>query len=297
MAKLQPPTFTVHEDPDLFREALNFTAVRSGFVARLIEKDYYSTVLLVHLAASDPRLAFKGGTCLAKVHAGFYRLSEDLDFAISLPTMTSRNERRRQAERIKAAMAAIPRTLGFCQIADGMRGANDSAQYNGSISYRSILDGSVETIKIEVSLREPLLLPVTICPANTLLLDPLDGEPLVQPTGISCIALREAWAEKFRAALTRREVAIRDFFDLDHAVRSLELDPMAPDLVGLVSQKLAIPGIEPVNVAENRLTQLQVQLQARLRPVLRQEEFDQFDLNRAFDAAVAMADALAKRQS
>ena len=90
MAKLQPPTFTVHEDPDLFREALNFTAVRSGFVARLIEKDYYSTVLLVHLAASDPRLAFKGGTCLAKVHAGFYRLSEDLDFAISLPTMTSR---------------------------------------------------------------------------------------------------------------------------------------------------------------------------------------------------------------
>ncbi len=295
MDKSKPPALTVHEDVEMFREALNFTAVRTGFTARLIEKDYFGSALLAHLAAADARLVFKGGTCLAKVHAGFYRLSEDLDFAISLPTTASRSERRQQAAPIKAAVAALSNDRDIFQIAEAMRGANDSAQYNGSVSYRSMLDGALETIKIEVSLREPLLLPAAISPANTLLLDPLSGDPLVQPLQVRCIAFREAWAEKFRAAMTRREAAIRDFFDLDHAIASLALDPGAPDLVQLVRQKLAIPGNDPVNITESRLAELQMQLQTRLRPVLRQQDFDRFDLKRAFNVTVAMADAIAKR--
>ena len=71
-----------HEDPVLFREAVNFTAAQTRFLPRLIEKDYFCTVLLNYLAAADDTLIFKGGTCLAKVHAEFYRLSEDLDFVI-----------------------------------------------------------------------------------------------------------------------------------------------------------------------------------------------------------------------
>jgi len=41
--------------------------------------------LLEYLAASEPGLTFKGGTCLARIHSDFCRLSEDLDFAISTP--------------------------------------------------------------------------------------------------------------------------------------------------------------------------------------------------------------------
>jgi predicted nucleotidyltransferase component of viral defense system len=70
----------------LFREALRFTAAETGFIQRLIEKDYFCTLVLQHLCTSDATLTFKGGTCLAKIHAGFYRLSEDLDFSISMPT-------------------------------------------------------------------------------------------------------------------------------------------------------------------------------------------------------------------
>jgi predicted nucleotidyltransferase component of viral defense system len=43
-------------------------------------------VLLEYLAAVDEALVFKGGTCLAKVYADFYRLSEDLDFVIPMAT-------------------------------------------------------------------------------------------------------------------------------------------------------------------------------------------------------------------
>ena len=65
---------------------MQFTAAESGFIPRLIEKDYFCTVLLAYLSeAAGDELVFKGGTCLAKVHAELYRLSEDLDSSIPIP--------------------------------------------------------------------------------------------------------------------------------------------------------------------------------------------------------------------
>ena len=57
-------------DPDFFRAAVNFTAQRTGFAARLIEKDYFCSILLEYLASASKDLVFKGGTCLAKVYVG-----------------------------------------------------------------------------------------------------------------------------------------------------------------------------------------------------------------------------------
>lgn len=53
------------EDPALFREALRFTAAETGFSQRLVEKDYFCSVVLEYLAGGDGSLTFKGGTCLA----------------------------------------------------------------------------------------------------------------------------------------------------------------------------------------------------------------------------------------
>ena len=73
--------FNVHEDADLFAEAINFTSAATGFAARLIEKDYFASMLLRHLCSGSTDLVFKGGTCLSKVYWGLSRLSEDLDFS------------------------------------------------------------------------------------------------------------------------------------------------------------------------------------------------------------------------
>src|ERR1041385_5813143 len=95
----------IHKDIDLSREAVSLTAAQTKFPARLIEKDYFCTVLLEYLGVLvGDDLVFKGGTCLAKVHADFYRLSEDLDFVISIPTDASRTERRKRVETSKAAL-------------------------------------------------------------------------------------------------------------------------------------------------------------------------------------------------
>ena len=288
MSRPEPSAIRWHEDPDLFREAVNFTAAQTLFAPRLIEKDYFCTVLLEYLAA-DAALVFKGGTCLAKVHAGFYRLSEDLDFGLPMPLDASRAERSARAAGLKKAVAALAGQLPIFRVVQAATGANSSTQYLAAASYASLLGRQEETIRIEASLREPLLTPVRSAPARTLLLDPVSGQALVRPAAVRCISRTEAFAEKFRAALSRREAAIRDFYDIDYAVRKLGVQPHEAEMVALVKQKLAVPGNEPVDVSGPRLAALRRQLGPQLKPVLRADDFAQFDLDRAFRTAAEMA--------
>jgi hypothetical protein len=48
----------------------------------------------------------------------------------------------------------------------------------------------------------------------------------------------------------------------------------------------------PVNVSTDRMEQLHHQLESRLRPVLREKEYDRFDLDRAISAVRLLATAL-----
>jgi len=280
----------VHEDPDLFREAVNFTTAQTAFAPRLIEKDYFCTVLLAHLAgAADNRLVFKGGTCMAKVHADFYRLSEDLDFVIPVPVTSTRSQRSKLAAGLKKAAALLPERLPGFRLVDPLQGANNSTQYIAVFGYPSLIHQQEETIKIEVGLREPLLTPVMNGPARTIMLDPVSGKPLVLPLPVRCISKTEALAEKFRAALSRREAAIRDFFDIDYAVRRMDLRPRDAAFIRLIRSKLDVPGNDPVDVSGDRLKALRLQLEARLKPVLRAKDIAEFDLDRAFEIVAAVA--------
>ena len=279
----------LHEDRDRFGEALSFTEAELRFPARLVEKDYYCTVLLEYLAGKAPGLVFKGGTCLAKVHTNFFRLSEDMDFVIPVAEDTSRTERRKLMFPVKESFTGLALALPCFQVKVPLQGANNSTQYVGTMSYQSLATGQEEAIKIEVALREPLLTQSAAAPAQTALLNPVSGRAMVAPVRVSCISKMEAFAEKFRAALSRREAAVRDFFDLDYAARRLGLRPEDAELVGLVRQKLAVAGNEPVDVSANRLAVLRQQVESQLQPVLRAEDFVEFELDRAFQMVTTMA--------
>lgn len=286
---------SLHEDTAFFREAVRFTAAQTRFAPRLIEKDYFCSVVLQHLARVASGLIFRGGTSLAKVHVGFYRLSEDLDFLVSTPIEAMRKERSQRAANLKAAVATILKQLPGLRIVIPLTGANQSRQYVGTVGYRSLLADRDETINIEVGLREPLLTRAISGEAKTLLLDPVSGSPLAPAFRIRCLARQEAMAEKLRAALTRREAAIRDFYDIDHAVHRMGFRVHDPALVKLVTQKLAVPGNEPVDVSANRLATLKRQLESQLKPVLRDEDLAEFDLDRAFATVAEVAAWLADR--
>lgn len=280
------------DEPEVLREAIRFTGEETGFAARLIEKDYFCSVLLEYLAANSSVLTFKGGTCLAKVHAGFFRLSEDLDFSISTPVDASRADRRQHSADLKKLVGQIPRQLPIFRIVEPLVGANASTQYNAVIGYESLLDNHVEPVNIEVGLREPTLKAAERGQARTALLNPINGQSLIAPFPVRSLSYAEAMAEKLRAALCRREVAIRDFFDVDHAERTGAFDPMEPALLKLLKRKLAMPGTGAMDVSDERLRQLQRQLDAQLRPVLREQEFAQFDLQRSTATVRRVAEAL-----
>lgn len=282
------------DDPDLLREAMTFTARTTAFSARLVEKDYFCSVVLEFVAAVGAGLTFKGGTCLSKVHGDLYRLSEDLDFSVSTPIDAARADRSRSMLPIKDALAALPGELPGFRIVEPLRGANNSTQYNATVGYESLLDGHVEPVSMEIGVREPTMLDPHDGAARTALLNPVNGRPLVQPFPVVCLTYRETMAEKVRAALCRREVAIRDYFDVDHAVRTAGFDPLEPGFLDLVRRKLEIPRTGPVDVSDARVEQLRQQLDGQLLPVLREREFAQFDLQRAVEAVRGIARELVR---
>ncbi len=296
MSRAESPAINAHEDAALFREAVQFTAAVSGFVPRLIEKNYFCTLLLAYLSASaGSDLVFKGGTCLTKVHSELYRLSEDLDYTRPVPADTSRSERSRRAEQVKSASSNLNRAVPVFRLIETLKGAIRSTQYLAVIGYDSMLGQQQETIKIEVSLREPLLAPAIEATAHTVLRNPLTNRPMVMPLQVRSIDKTEAMAEKFRAALSRRDPAIRDFFDIDYAVRKGGLRPNNAEFIDQVGQKLAVPGNDPVDVSKTRLDALRRQLEPELRPVLRDQDFAEFHLDRAFEIGVRVAKAVAER--
>ncbi len=228
---------SVHEDHDLFREAVLFTAGQTGLNATLIEKDYYCTVLLQYLyRQQDSSLIFRGGTCIGKVYADFYRLSEDLDFMIPTSPESSMSVRRKLITPVREWVDNMPTPTTIFTLLEGFKGHNSSRQYIAYVTYPSVfLSDEPARIKIEVGLREiPLLHPVKT-KARTLLMNPFTRKSLVPDIDVVTLSMEEAVSEKLRAALTRLEPAIRDFFDIDYLALQQQVDMKDQHLIKLLT--------------------------------------------------------------
>lgn len=280
------------DDPDIFREALAHSEANTGFTATLIERDYYCSLVLQYFFDSDTPLVFRGGACLSKVHVDFYRLSEDLDFIIPVTEDTTRTQRRAEMEPVKRIFERLPTVVPGVAISEAFEGHNESRQYIGYLGYRSAVIEKQEKIKVEVGVREPLFSSSESRTARTIVLNPFTGLPFLPTFSVRAMALREAYAEKLRAAMTRREPAIRDFFDLFYAIRELGLYFHDSDFLRMVKAKLEVPGNAPVDVSAQRKNELDRQLEGQLKPVLRPADFDGFDLDQAFELVRSMAENL-----
>ena len=147
-------------------------------------------------------------------------------------------------------------------------------------------------IKFEVGLREPCVIDHSIKAARTIILHPYRNEPLLSAYGVRVIDIKEAIAEKLRAALTRRTPAIRDFYDLQYASGFLEIDFTDSELIELLRYKLTIPGNELLDFSTQRVRDLENQLDAELRPVLRSVDYDRFNLDQVLDIVTGVEEML-----
>ena len=276
-----------------FKDAIIYTSKQTGFPARLIEKDYFCSLVLDYLYSyDDTALVFKGGTCLSKVYTDFYRMSEDLDFTIPTPSGTSRTLRRNSIKNFKQRISNIYKALPVFKVSREPRGANVSTQYIAEVSYTSVVSGGSANIKIEVGLREPLIDEAVVKNAKTLLYDPFTDQSVVPPISVKCFSVEELYAEKARAALTRLNPAIRDIYDLDYAMQNNVIDITDNRLLGFLQQKLAVDGTGKIDVSDTKKQELIIQVETELRSVLRAKDFDSFNLDRAYNMLIQVAQRL-----
>ena len=285
MIRSKESEFEIHKDPIYFREAVISNAQQSGFLPNLIEKDYYCSLILNYLFQDDDtNLVFKGGTCLSKVYANFYRMSEDLDFVIPVEQGNPRTLRRRLIKPIKQQLKELQEDYPFLQLKDNLIGYNLNKQYIGIFNYNSVIESENKpgTIKIEIGMREELLKDAVWNVTSTLLIDPFKEKKVISDFKTQCLAIEEVYSEKFRAALSRREPAIRDYFDIFYAASNLKIDFLDKKFKKLVEQKLDVPDNDPIDISNVRKKKLQLQIETELKPFLRPEDFNKFDFEIAF---------------
>lgn len=89
----------LHNDREIFTEAINQAVALTGFNPAIVEKDYYVTIILRELADKLPFVVFKGGSSLSKCYKVIDRYSEDID--ITIDTALSQGQKRKLKEALK----------------------------------------------------------------------------------------------------------------------------------------------------------------------------------------------------
>ena len=99
--------------------------------------------------------------------------------------------------------------------------------------YNSMIDDSAQTIKLEISFRNRLRKPTKMKAIKHEFVDAL-GEPILRnDVEIEVIDLIENFAEKFRALVIRKNVAIRDIYDIYFILKNnmVKIDKELIDLI------------------------------------------------------------------
>jgi len=116
-------------------------------------------------------------------------------------------------------------------------GFNNSTQYLFLVNYPSFVTTKGESIKIEISLRLPPLKTTVKNSVSHFFQDSFTGEDLLPNKSIRSLSYDEAVAEKLRAAVTRRDVTVRDCYDLKE-ISSAGFDFLKPEFTALFHKKL-----------------------------------------------------------
>lgn len=148
-----------------------------------------------------------------------------------------------------------------------------------TFDYKSVINNSVQTIKIDISIKNRLYLPIFSGEIKSNFRDALLEENIFQTHFINCINLKESVAEKLRASLTRKESAIRDFFDIWYIKNNSDLNFNDEEFRNLLDIKL---GEAEYNYSlEENYESLKKQVQTDLKPVLNNDY--KFDFEEVFN--------------
>lgn len=274
-------------DRDRLERVIPVLAEKHRFRQEIVEKDYYLTVILNNVESNlSDKIVFKGGTLLNKIHLNYHRLSEDIDFTYFSPEgLEARSKRSRAITPIREKMPDLLKLLELKSKKPEGEGFNNSTQYVFSISYPSFITGKDENIKLEISLRQtPIDKPVHNVIAH-FYKDPFTGNDLIPKHKILSLTLKEAVAEKLKAAITRRDLAIRDYYDL-WFISETKFDFTDRHFLSIFKKKLEeekyrASYLHNFGLNQKAIELLRGQIKTELIPVIRVGE--NFNLDKVFE--------------
>lgn len=231
-----------------------------------LEKDFLLTLILIKFWEKYPDLVFKWWTCLNKIYFDYFRLSEDLDFVLNIEWW--REKRKKVMKQFENEIINDLNILWF-KIQEWRTKYDEYRLAMFTFVYKSIIDDSQQTIKIDISAKNKLLLPPIKWEINTIFFDKIYNKTVFDKHFINCINLKEALSEKIRACLTRKPSAIRDFFDIRYAKNLSNFDFLSLEFRNLVNEKLKESNYE--YHIDEFISILNSQIKTDLLPVLNQK--------------------------
>lgn len=99
----------LHENIELYKDAITATAQQMGIPEIYVEKDYWVTLALYHIFSSEvgSQAVFKGGTALSKCFGIIDRFSEDIDIVILKTGNDSGNQLKNKIKNISEVVSAV----------------------------------------------------------------------------------------------------------------------------------------------------------------------------------------------
>ena len=279
----------IHDNKEEFIKILDRASKKKKFLLSLLEKDYYITLILSRIQQLSEALVLKGGTCLNKTYYTYYRLSEDLDFSMHLPEYkVTREMRRKCIKPIKDNIKKFAEQFGMKIDDTENAGRNESKQYIYYFVYKSALRPIEAKIKFEVGLRYNPLLEIEKRKIHHNFLHPFTEEPLFDGGEVNCLSLKELIAEKLRATATRREIAPRDFYDIDFVLRK-GFNLGEAEIITLFKKKLEEDGFDAnlekyrVNLgrSDKEIREMTLRIKEELFDVLTVDERENFNMDQA----------------
>ncbi|MCF0061329.1 nucleotidyl transferase AbiEii/AbiGii toxin family protein [Dyadobacter sp. LJ419] len=99
----------LHEDRELFKDAVSITAEYKGLPEIYVEKDYWITLVLQRIFQGPlgKHTVFKGGTALSKCFSYINRFSEDIDLVIIKEPGLSANQLKERLKQISSLVSEL----------------------------------------------------------------------------------------------------------------------------------------------------------------------------------------------
>ena len=219
----------LHQNRQLFEDAVRAAAQRYKIQEIFIEKDYWVTVALHEIFHSPmaTEAVFKGGTALSKCHKMIERFSEDIDIVVLRKEGENDNQLKKKIKAITTAVDKVMREIEIVGLTNKMGQIRKTVHQYSKAGFSGLFGHVREFIIIEASWLgnyEPYTNELVSCYLTELMVatkqDALIIEHNMQPFTVKVLSKERTFCEKIMS-LVRFSQTEDAYFDLSNKIRHI----------------------------------------------------------------------------